>query len=98
MNEPIKSVELLREITERDKRYLDAKIDESGNLLLEGYDIGDSVEEFWGDSDYEYWLTVSHEWKDTVLLLLIKEKFKLSSDFQIWLESKEIPCKFESWI
>lgn len=98
MKEPIKKIEMMKEITPRDKRYLDALIDDKGNLVLEGYDIGDSVKEFWGDSDYEYWLTVSQEWKDTVLLLLIKERFALSSDFQTWLEEKEIPSEFNSWI
>ena len=98
MKEPIKEIELMREVADRDKRFLDAKIDDAGNLVLEGFDIGDSVEEFWGDSDYEYWLTLSQEWKDTVLLLLIKERFKLSSDFQTWLESNEVPYKFESWV
>ena len=28
--------------------------DEAENLVLEGYDIGKTVEEYWGDSDYEY--------------------------------------------
>lgn len=84
--------------TERDKRYLDALIDDEGKLVIEGYDIGESVKEFWGDSDYEYWLRVPQEWKDTVLLLLIKERFGLSSDFKKWLEDKEIPHKFESWV
>lgn len=98
MKEPISKIKLMEFKTERDSRYLDALIDDEGTLVLEGYDIGDSVEEHWGDSDYEYWLKVSQEWKDTVLLLLIKERFALSSDFKKWLEEKEIPHKFESWI
>ena len=28
------------------------------SLTVEGYDIGDSVEEYWGDSDYEYSITI----------------------------------------
>jgi hypothetical protein len=28
------------------------------NLVIEGYDIGDTVEKYWGDSDYEYSTTV----------------------------------------
>jgi len=30
-------------------------------LVIEGYDIGKSVEEFWGDSDYEYVTTVPED-------------------------------------
>ena len=28
------------------------------NLVIDGYDIGDFVEKYWGDSDYEYSTTV----------------------------------------
>ena len=28
--------------------------DEMGQLILEGYDMGKTVEEIWGDADYEY--------------------------------------------
>lgn len=74
-----------------------ARIDEAGNLVLEGYDIGKTVEEFFGDSDYEYWLRVARDYKDTVLLWLIKERFTTSSEFRQWLDGKGIPNKFESW-
>ena len=29
-----------------------------GKLIISGQDTGDAPEEFWGDSDYEYWLTI----------------------------------------
>lgn len=29
-----------------------------GELYFDGYDIGKSVEEYWGDSDYEYTYTI----------------------------------------
>ncbi len=28
---------------------------------MEGYDIGDDVEKYWGDGDYEYWVHVKAE-------------------------------------
>jgi hypothetical protein len=31
------------------------------NLIIEGYDIGRSVEQWWGDSDYEYSTTIAGE-------------------------------------
>ena len=34
-----------------------ARFDE-GNLIIDGYDIGKTVEEAWGDSDYEYVMTI----------------------------------------
>ena len=34
---------------------------EGEKLKLDGYDIGEAVREIWGDSDYEYAITVSGE-------------------------------------
>jgi hypothetical protein len=31
------------------------------NLIIDGYDIGDFVEQYWGDSDYEYSTTIFRE-------------------------------------
>lgn len=40
--------------------YVDAYFNE-GNLVVEGCDIGKSAEDAWGDSDYEYSITVKKE-------------------------------------
>jgi len=37
--------------------YIEAYFDD-GKLVIEGQDIGKTVEEAWGDSDYEYSVTV----------------------------------------
>ncbi len=78
--------------------WLDAKIDDKGKLVLEGYDAGETSKKFWGDEDYEYWLTVDKQYKDSILLLLIKEKFTSDSKFKQWLEEKGIPSEFYSWV
>lgn len=98
MTEPINKISLRETHTETDATYLDAIIDEEGKLVLEGYDIGKSVKEIWGDSDYEYWLTISREYKDTVLLWLIKERFTSDVRFREWLDEKGIPNEFNSWV
>src|SRR5882672_5996535 len=36
------------------KVTIEAFFEDNGNLVIEGYDIGKPVEEYWGDSDYEY--------------------------------------------
>jgi hypothetical protein len=41
------------------KIIIEAFFDDLGNLIVEGYDIGKTVEEFLGDSDYEYSCTVA---------------------------------------
>lgn len=81
-----------------DSHWLAAMIVDNGDLQLEGYDIGDSVEEFWGDDDYEYWVTVASNYKDTLLLHLLKERFKDSSSFMAWLKQKDIPYQFDSYV
>ena len=50
--------------------FVDAEIDEKGNLVLSGQDIGKAPKECYGDSDYEYWLVVAASDKDHVLSLL----------------------------
>jgi len=94
----IKEINLREDKTKDNSSYLDAKIDDQENLVMEGYDIGKSPEEFWGDDDYEYWVVVQKEFKDTVLLWLLKEHFRTSTDFMNWLKSKNIPYEFSSWV
>jgi hypothetical protein len=84
--------------TEKDYSKLIAKIDDDGDLVLEGYDVGETPKKYWGDSDYEYWLTVNKDYKDTILLWLIKERFEDDSHFKDWLDEKGIPSKFDSWV
>lgn len=40
------------------KISIELYFNESGQLILNGYDIGKSVTNFWGDSDYEYTITI----------------------------------------
>jgi hypothetical protein len=43
------------------KVTIEAYFDEKGDLVIDGYDIGKTVNDYWGDSDYEYVTTVSGE-------------------------------------
>lgn len=40
------------------KVIIEAYFDDLGNMIVEGYDIGKKVEDFLGDSDYEYSSTI----------------------------------------
>ena len=87
----------------KDHFVLDAKIKDEGDLVLEGFDIGDFVKEYWGDSDYEYWLIIKVEHLPALLLHLIKECFDKKiftndSEFNDWLKEKSIPSEFSSWV
>jgi hypothetical protein len=51
--------------------FIDAEIDEKGNLLLSGQDIGKAPKDWFGDSDYEYWVVVAASDKEHVLSILL---------------------------
>lgn len=76
---------------------LEAKIQPTGAVLLEGYDSGQGVKEAMGDWDYEFWITVAPEYKDTLILHLLKERFAAARDMKSWLEEKQIPFEFSSY-
>jgi len=81
--------------------YIDVNIEDNGDLRFSGQDIGDAPEEFFGDLDYEYWLTVPAVEKDQLLLALIEKHYTgnttVISDLRELMESKQIPCKFMSY-
>jgi hypothetical protein len=83
--------------------HLDILISDTDDLVMEGQDLGDAPERFFDDEDYEYWVTVRREYKDWLLLNLIKEYFASesspSSAFMEWLKKKKkgIPYEFFSY-
>ena len=96
MNDPVKLVNQGGATSIR----IDVRIKDNGDLLFSGQDIGDAPEEIFGDSDYEYWLTVPAAQKDRLLLALIEKhyagKSSVISQLRELLDSKKIPCEFHS--
>ena len=82
--------------------YIHAEIDENGNLIISGQDLGKAPKEFWGDSDYEYWVIVAPDEKDKLLLALLERQYKndlkVVSKFREFLSEKGISSEFGSWI
>jgi hypothetical protein len=92
-----------RRFGRNEHQILDIEITGEGDLLFEGVDLGDSVVEYWGDFDYEYWLSVKGDQFPELILQLIKECFekgifKNDSEFRDWLDEKGIPSSFSSWV
>ena len=50
--------------------YVTASLLDDGELIISGQDLGEATEEFWGDSDYEYWLTIPPEGTKKLFTLL----------------------------
>lgn len=104
-------VTLYQEKVARLKCIVTATIDESGQLVVEGYDSGELVERTWGDSDYEYSLKLKiasveklkqhlEVNKDEGLLLKIQQEFggaRAFSQFKNFLDQKEIEYDYFSW-
>jgi hypothetical protein len=81
---------------------VDAAIEPSGDLELAGWDFGAAAQSFWGDDDYEYWLTVPAEEKDRVLLALLEHVYGGQADavsrFKDLLDRKRIRNTFVNWV
>jgi hypothetical protein len=78
-----------------------AEIADNGDLLLSGQDIGEAVEAAFYHSDYEYFLRIPAANKDDVLLALIQTQYSgnthVISELKQYLESRSVPCEFETW-
>jgi hypothetical protein len=88
-----------------------AIIQDDGNLVIDGFDIGETVEELMGDIDYEYILTVHSVHKPELLKLLnatddaellhqIQTQFNgnyVFSEFRLFLDQHQIPYETFFW-
>jgi len=95
------------------KVTIEAYFDADGNLVVDGYDIGKTVEKYWGDSDYEYTTTLSPDEVKKLyalfqlpdgahgeLLLALQSRFntnKCYSEIQNFLDKHNIKYKGFSW-
>ncbi len=81
--------------------HVDAAIDENGDLVLSGQDIGRGPREVSGSSDLEYFLTIRREHKDALLLALLEQLYRddgcAVSRLRDVLAAKGIPGKFFSF-
>jgi len=96
-----KSVSLYEQRGET-SRFIDAEIDEDGDLTVSGQDVGKAPREFWGDADYEFRVHVRSEHKDDLLLALIEKLYGRNAsavtDFRDFLKSRGIPNEFDTWV
>ena len=78
--------------------HLSVAVKDSWDLVFSGQIVSQDYEQMFGDTDYEYWLTVSSQDVPKVLLELIKDRFQDETDFRKWLESKAIPSEFHNYL
>ena len=98
--EKINTIDLRKEMVEtvEGKNYYNdlVNIQENGKLHLGSYDFGPSVNKSWGN-DYEFDVYIDLSWKDSILLLLMKDHFETTMEFKNWIDSKGIPCETSLW-
>ena len=88
------------EVARSSSRVLTARVSGSGDFTFSGHevmesqDIGDPSGRYAGDLDYER--TVAAEFKDAMLLWLVKERFGTDTEFDDWLDAKGIPSEFQN--
>jgi len=72
-----------------------------GGIRVEGYDVGEGVEKWFGRDDHEYWVDVPASEIRQLVLLLLAEKYKGNVDavaeFRAYCEAKGIAHKFMTW-
>jgi len=82
-------------------RFIHARIEDKGNLLVEGQDVGEAPQKWFDDEDYEFWVTVRAEDKDRVILALIEKsfggRFSAVDEFRDFLKEKGIPFGWMTW-
>ncbi len=80
---------------------LDALINSDGSLSLEDYSFGSLAWQIFGDSDVEIFLRTPKEYRDKILLLLVREylsREKMSiHTFKDWLTQNEIPFEMNTF-
>ena len=81
--------------------HIDVRVEEDGDLLFSGQDIGEAPEQIFGKDEYEYWLTVPAAEKDRLLLALIEKIHKgnalVVSEMKEFLEERNIPYGFHTY-
>jgi hypothetical protein len=82
-------------------RFIHARVEDNGDLVVEGQDVGEAPQKWFDDEDYEFWVTVRAEDKDSVILALIEKlfggRFSAVDKFREFLKEKGIPFGWMTW-
>jgi hypothetical protein len=106
----MRKVRLRDETDGRDRRFLDAHLDDAGNLHIDGQDLGSSTWPMSGDGEYEWrriikahdlplLLTLLGAPADASVLDVLEEHWsgKRAGDLEAVIRASDIPNEFSSW-
>ena len=68
-----------------------------GELVIEGYDTGETVKEAFGDWDYEYWIKADVADCPEDILNILKNNFNSSAAIMHWMKDNDIKYTFTSF-
>jgi hypothetical protein len=101
MNQEVSHVEIARKEMPRATVSISASLNPDGKIRVEGVDVGEAVQEWWKDDDYEYWVEVPASEVGRLALTLLKEKYDGStnavSEFKTFCEKQGIAHQFWTW-
>ena len=93
--------ELFREDTAERFRSVRLNVLENGGLQIRTQDMGDLVEKFWGDSDYEFWTEIPAESLPKLAETLLREKHagdpKATDSLREHCKEHSIDHTWQSW-
>jgi hypothetical protein len=82
-------------------RSIYLRVSPNGAVRIDAQDMGKTVEEIWGDSDYEFWVDVPEVEIQKLLFALLKEKYAgrpgAVDEFKDFCQANGIENKWDSW-
>ncbi|MGE0601769.1 MAG: hypothetical protein AB7J35_19890 [Dehalococcoidia bacterium] len=84
------------------KVFVEVHIDPAtGNMVMAGQDLGAAALKFFGEDEYEYFLSVKADQKDRLLLHLMQHVFagveNTRTAIAEWLDGRGIPYQLHSF-
>jgi len=91
----INAISLYKRDTREEYAWCNAASHEQG-LDFEGVEAGKHVKGMGAcnDWDREHWMIIAPEYRDTILLYLLKEHFTDFNEIKTWIKSKGIPVQY----
>jgi hypothetical protein len=73
-----------------------------GAVLLDAQDMGKTVEEIWGDDDYEFWVDVPATALRKLVFALLRDRYadrsRAVDEFNKFCEKEGIDHKWDNWV
>lgn len=83
-------------------RSICLEVETTGAVKIDAQDMGPTVKEIWGDSDYEFWVAVPASEVQKLLFALLKEKYRgrasAVDEFTRFCQQHDIKHEWDSWI